>query len=70
MGGTVTLNHFSQVYEIEAMNKFTIQNWRVGELGVSFYNPSQYFLNVAVTGDKRHCMNTCSAREGTREPLP
>ena len=43
------------------MNKYTIQNWRAGELGISFYLPSQSFPTVAVTGDKSHRMSACSA---------
>lgn len=52
------------------MNKYMIQNWRAGELGISFYIPSQSFLTVAVTGDKSHSMSARRAREGARRPLP
>lgn len=55
------------------MNKYLVQNWRIG-IFFFFLIPSQHFLTVAMTGDKMHCMNTCSVNTCSvrrkQAPLP
>lgn len=68
MGLHCDLNSLFKVNEIEAMNKYMEQNWRIENI-FFFLIPSQHFLNVTVTGNGRHCTNTCYAKKETQALL-